>query len=114
MKRNVIIVADYPFIDGGSHKVAIETALFLKDDFNVFYFSMGMEKGKEIDPRLINNNIKLTTYNEKSSKTSSNKLCTMFAAVYNIKATKILQVKLIYLIHCLATKNFYRIKYLLI
>lgn len=89
MKRNVIIVADYPFIDGGSHKVAIETALFLKDDFNVFYFSMGMEKGKEIDPRLINNNIKLTTYNEKSSKTSSNKLCTMFAAVYNIKAAKI-------------------------
>lgn len=86
--KNVVIVADYPFIDGGSHKVAIEDALLLQDDFNVWYFSFGMEDGKSVDSHLANSNVKVITHESKSMKTSGYKLSSMISAVYNVTASR--------------------------
>ena len=86
--KNLIIVADLPYIDGGSHKVAIETALLLQNNFKVFYFSCGMEHGKTIDPGLANSNVTVITGNYQTMKSSGYSISSMFSAVYNFKAGK--------------------------
>lgn len=83
MIKNVIIVNDFDYIQGGASKVAIQTADILsKQGINVIFFS-AVSKEKN-DNKLI----KYVSTNQNEALKEKNKLKGMINGIYNFKAKK--------------------------
>lgn len=83
--KNVIIVNDYAYVNGGSAKVAIETALSLKKvGMNVIFFTAVAP----IDERLVESGIRVECLNEQDVLNKKNKLVAMVSNIWNRIAEK--------------------------
>lgn len=82
--KNIIIINDFDYIQGGASKVAIQTANILVENnsnIKVYYFS-----GNHNDSNLLNDSIiKICTYQNESLR-DNNKLRGTFNGLYNFKA----------------------------
>lgn len=81
--KNVIIINDFDYINGGASKVALSTAEILdKQGKNVYFFSaIHKEKNDK-------SNIKYITTNQKEPLKDSNKLRGIINGIYNFKAKR--------------------------
>lgn len=85
MLKNVIVVNDYDYIQGGASKVAIVTAnLLFEAGINVVFFC-GVHDESKND---LNENIKVVSVDEKDCLNSGNKLSATLRCIYNKKAKK--------------------------
>lgn len=83
MIKNIVIVNDFNYIQGGASKVAIDTAKLLKEEgYNIYFFSAVNKKEAEIE------GIKYITTNQKEALNERNKLKGVVNGIYNIKAKK--------------------------
>ena len=81
--KNVIIVNDFNYIQGGASKVAIDTARLLKDNgINVYFFSAVNKSEKNID------GITYVTTNQNEALKEKNKIKGIINGIYNLKARK--------------------------
>lgn len=87
-KPNLVIVADFSYIDGGAHKVAIQTAQVMSSIFNVIYFSQQNKEDGSFDPHLISDNITVISPGTRCKNDSLTPFRAMMHAVYNKKAQK--------------------------
>ncbi len=86
MLKNIIIVNDFNYIQGGASKVAIDTAKLLQNEkLNVYFFSAVNNKESEID------GITYVTTNQKEALKEKNKLKGIVNGIYNLKAKKTLK-----------------------
>ena len=86
MLKNVVVINDFDYIQGGASKVAIQTANLLKEnnpDLNVYFFS-GAHDSKS---NLRSDVISICT-NQGESLKSKNKLKGAIDNLYNFKAKK--------------------------
>ena len=90
--KNIVIVNDFDYIQGGASKVAINTANLLCDKFNVYFFS-----GATSEEMFLDDKVNLITTNQCESLKNKNKIAGFFNGLYNIKARK----KLAQLLMCL-------------
>ena len=83
MLKNIIIVNDFAYINGGAAKVAIESALGLaKQGYNVIFFAaVG-----PIDRRLENRGIKVICLGQKDILADTNRLRAFFQGLWNNKS----------------------------
>ncbi len=82
--KNVVIVNDYDYVQGGASKVAIDTANLLVenyDDINVYFFSACHNDDSKLDERVIN----VCTYQREAL---SNKFKGIINGIYNFKAAR--------------------------
>ena len=89
MLKNVVVINDFDYIQGGASKVAIQTANLLKEnnpDLNVYFFS-GAHDSKS---NLRSDVISICT-NQGESLKSKNKLKGAIDNLYNFKAKKLLK-----------------------
>lgn len=87
MVKNVIVVNDYPYINGGAGKVAIMSAISLaREKINVYYFC----GTGEVCDELKKSNVKIITTGQKDI-ISKNKLYGFFQGLRNKKAEKVLE-----------------------
>lgn len=85
MLKNIIIVNDYNYIQGGASKVAIVTANMLYEiGYNVVFFC-GIEDKTKND---LNKNIQVIGIDESDCLNSKNKLSATLRCIYNKKAKK--------------------------
>ena len=86
-KKNVVIINDFDYIQGGASKVAIETANVLIENtekYNVYFFSGDSnQKNSTLDKRIIN----ISTKQGEALK-DNNKLRGCINGIYNFKAKK--------------------------
>lgn len=83
MLKNVIIVNDYSYIQGGASKVAIVTANLLQDSgINVVFFC-GVEDKTKND---LNKNVRVVSVDDTDCLSSKNKLSATLRCIYNKKA----------------------------
>ncbi len=75
--KNVIIVNDFDYVQGGASKVALDTAELLKNDYNVIYFSGTNESTNE--------DIEFVSTNQKEAL-KDNKVRGTINGLYNVKA----------------------------
>ena len=81
--KNVIIVNDFDYVQGGASKVAIQTAEMLTQEMmNVIFFS-----GTSTNT-IQNKNIKLYSTNQKEALKEKNKFKGFINGIYNLKAKK--------------------------
>ena len=83
MLKNVIIVNDFDYIQGGASKVAIQTANILKESnpkLNVYFFS-----GCHDESTILNKNVINICTNQGEALKDKNKLRGVFNGLYNIK-----------------------------
>ena len=81
--KNVIIVNDFDYVQGGASKVAIQTAEMLaQENMNVIFFS-----GTSTNT-IQNKNIKLYSTNQKEALKEKNKFKGFINGIYNLKAKK--------------------------
>lgn len=86
MLKNIIIVNDFNYIQGGASKVAIDTAKLLQNEkLNIYFFSAVNNKESEID------GITYVTTNQKEALKEKNKLKGIVNGIYNLKAKKTLK-----------------------
>lgn len=84
--KNVIIVNDFNYIQGGASKVAIDTARLLKEEGVKVYFFSAVNKSKEnID------GIEYVTTNQNEALKEKNKFKGIINGIYNVKAKKTLK-----------------------
>ena len=84
--KNVIIVNDFNYTQGGATKVAIDTANLLvksNSDINVFFFSASLDKPDTLDKRIIN-----VSTNQGEVLKDKNKVRGFINGIYNFKAKK--------------------------
>ena len=81
--KNVVIINDFDYTQGGASKVAIDTANKLCDNYNVYFFSGDTKETSSLDKRII----KICT-NQGESLKNKNKLLGAVNGVYNLKARK--------------------------
>lgn len=89
MLKNVVVINDFDYIQGGASKVAIQTANLLKEnnpDLNIYFFS-GAHDSKS---NLRSDVISICT-NQGESLKSKNKLKGAIDNLYNFKAKKLLK-----------------------
>lgn len=87
--KNVIIINDFNYIQGGASKVAIDTAKLLKEyGLNVIFFSAVNKVEENID------GITYVTTEQSEALKERNKLKGFLNGIYNIKARKKLKVLL--------------------
>ncbi len=81
--KNVVVVNDFNFIQGGASKVAIDSARLLKDEgLNVYFFSAVNKEEENID------GVKyISTYQTEALK-DKNRLRGIFNGIYNFKAKR--------------------------
>ena len=80
--KNVVIINDFNYVQGGASKVAIDTAKMLKDDFNIYFFSAVNKKEENIE------GIKYITTNQNEALKEKNKIKGALNGIYNFKAKK--------------------------
>ena len=81
--KNVVIVNDFNYVQGGASKVAIDTARLLKDSGIKIYFFFAVNKDEEkID------GVEYITTNQNESLKEKNKLKGVINGIYNFKARK--------------------------
>ena len=83
--KNIIIVNDYNYTQGGASKVAIETANLLSNDknYNVYFFSGCTNDKSELKDSVID-----VCYNQRENLEDKNRIKGSFRGIYNFKAKK--------------------------
>lgn len=81
--KNIIIVNDFDYIQGGASKVAIDTANLLCNEYDVYFFSADSK-----DTSVLNKKVKRICTNQGEVLRDKNKLRGFFNGIYNIKAKK--------------------------
>ena len=83
--KNIIIVNDFNYVQGGASKVAIETANLLseKNKYNIYFFS-----GCSNDEKSLNDKVIDVCYNLKENLEDNHKVVGAFRGIYNLKAKK--------------------------
>lgn len=89
MLKNVIVVSDYAYVDGGAAKVAIQTALALskQTDLTIYYFA---GCGEACDA-LVNSSVKTICLHMPDLLGNPSKLDAMIKGIYNKKAGRELE-----------------------
>lgn len=81
--KNIVVVNDSNYMQGGASKVAVQTAqLLLKRGLNVYFFSAVNSDEKQIK------GIKYISTNQSEALSDTNRLRGFFNGIYNIKAKK--------------------------
>ena len=81
--KNIVVINDFDYIQGGASKVAIETANTLVDKYNVIYFS-----GDSSDKSTLNKRVKKICTNQGEAMKNKNKIKGIINGIYNFKAKK--------------------------
>lgn len=83
MLKNVVIINDFNYVQGGASKIAIETAKILKDDgLNVYFFSADNKEEENIE------GIKYISTEQKEALREKNKLKGIINGIYNFKSKR--------------------------
>ena len=83
MLKNIIIVNDFNYIQGGASKVAIDTARLLKNkNLNIYFFSAVNSEENEIE------GITYISTNQKEALKEQNRLKGILNGIYNLKAKR--------------------------
>lgn len=81
--KNVVIVNDFNYVQGGASKVAIDTAKILKGQgIKVFFFSAVNKENEKI------NGVKYISTNQQEALKEKNKIKGAINGIYNLKAKK--------------------------
>lgn len=81
--KNVVIVNDFNYVQGGASKVAMDTAQLLNNrGIRVYFFSAVSRENEKIE------NVEYVTTNQKESLQEKNKLKGAINGIYNFKAKK--------------------------
>lgn len=82
--RNIIIVNDYAYIDGGASKIAIKTAIFLSKytDINIFLFA---GSGK-ISDDLLDSDVRCYSLGMKDLLNNRNRIQAAMRGIYNLES----------------------------
>lgn len=81
--KNVVIVNDFNYVQGGASKVAIDTAKILKEQgIKVFFFSAVNKENEKI------NGVKYISTNQQEALKEKNKIKGAINGIYNLKAKK--------------------------
>lgn len=81
--KNVVIVNDFNYVQGGASKVAIETAKILqKQGIRVFFFSAVNKENEKID------GVKYISTNQQEALKEKNKIKGAINGIYNLKVKK--------------------------
>lgn len=80
--KNVLIINDFPFIQGGASDVAINTANLLSNKYNVYFFTSTKSK---VD---LNSSVKIVSTNQQESLRDTNRIRGLLNNIYNVKAKK--------------------------
>ena len=83
MLKNIIIINDFDYIQGGASKVAIDTANLLCNDYNVTFFSGATINNNDLDKKVN----KICT-NQGEALKDKNRIRGFFNGIYNIKSKK--------------------------
>lgn len=81
--KNIVIINDFDYIQGGASKVAIDTANLLSDEYNVYFFS-----GDSKQSSTLKENIKKICTNQGEALKDKNKLRGIVNGIYNFKAKR--------------------------
>ena len=81
--KNIVVVNDFDYIQGGASKVAIETANVLVDEYNVIFFS-----GDTKNDQSLNKKVKRICTNQGEALKDKNKIRGFFNGIYNFKAKR--------------------------
>lgn len=84
--KNIVIINDFDYVQGGASKVAIETANLLSDKYNVYFFS-----GDSSSESTLNNNVIKICTNQGECLKNKNKLIGSLNGIYNFKAKNMLK-----------------------
>lgn len=79
--KNIVIINDFDYVQGGASKVAIDTANLLSDEYNVYFFS-----GDSNQSSTLKENIKKVCTNQGETLKDKNKLRGIINGIYNFKA----------------------------
>lgn len=88
--KNILIINDFDYTQGGASKVAIDTANLLCNDYNVYFFSGDSSENSNLSKKVI----KICTCQGEALK-NKNKLIGAVNGIYNFKAKKMLKQVLI-------------------
>ena len=81
--KNLVIICDYAFIDGGATNVAIQTAIAMTNVVdNVYYFAAVGPVSKDLE----NSNVKVVCLNQKDINTESNRFKAAIFGIWNGRA----------------------------
>ena len=86
MIKNIIIINDFNYIQGGASKVAIQTANLLCEDYNIIFFSGDSKETNVLDSR-----VKNICTNQGEALKDKNKLRGAINGIYNFRAKKELE-----------------------
>lgn len=81
--KNIVIINDFDYVQGGASKVAIDTANLLSDEYNVYFFS-----GDSKQSSTLKENIKKVCTNQGEALKDKNKLRGIVNGIYNFKAKR--------------------------
>lgn len=81
--KNIVIINDFDYTQGGASKVAIDTANLLCNDYNVYFFSGDSSEKSTLNRKVI----KICTYQGETLK-NRNKLIGAINGIYNFKAKR--------------------------
>lgn len=81
--KNIVIINDFNYIQGGASKVAIDTANLLSNEYNVYFFC-----GDSKQSSTLKKNIKMICTNQGEALKDKNKLRGIINGIYNFKAKK--------------------------
>lgn len=79
--KNIVVINDFNYVQGGASKVAIDTANLLCNDCNVYFFSGDGKEDNDLDEKVIN----VCTYQGEALK-EKNKIKGSINGIYNYKA----------------------------
>lgn len=79
--KNIIIINDFDYVQGGASKVALETANILSDKYNVIFFSGDTKNDDSLNKKVIR-----YCTNQGEALKSKNKIKGFFNGIYNFKA----------------------------
>lgn len=87
--KNIVIINDFDYVQGGASKVAIDTANLLCEKYNVYFFSGCCDDSSTLNQKVI----KICT-NQGESLNDKNKIRGALSGIYNFKARKELKTLL--------------------
>lgn len=87
MLKNIVIVNDFAYKEGGASSVAISSAIELSKYYNVFFFT----SVEPIDERLLTSAVKVISINGKDILNDNNRIRAIINGLWNEKAKKIFE-----------------------
>lgn len=84
--KNIVLINDFDYTQGGASKVAIDTANLLSNDYNVYFFCGDSKETSTLNKKVI----KICT-NQGEALKNKNKLAGIVNGIYNIKSKKMLK-----------------------